>query len=382
MEFVDGKGKGYSMEKEINNRLQWTNQLERLQNEAIHELLHYHERSGKQKVKEIIKKAAGRYVEPVDVIFWPTGLIANALTENHDRWQNKEGIIKALTQYYDRFISKGMPIYYMDDVLSGVALIDLYLLTKEEKYKAAAKKMAMYLFRLYDEERDQAGSIPYRFKQKTQHIYVDGIGMMCPFLSKYGAVFGDIKAMEIAILQIENMIKYGMDEKKNLPYHGFMYENKIKYGIIGWGRAVGWLLIGIAGTLPFVPADHEKYQGLTADFQKLLATVCLYQREDGAFSWQLEATEGPKDSSATAMIAWAALTALEKELILTEELKGSCRNLVTLAAGYLSQSEKDGKIYHCSRECLGFSQYPQVYGAYPWSLGPSLSVLLRAENFK
>ena len=228
----------------------------------------------------------------------------------------KEAILKALTEYYDRFISKGMPIYYMDDVLSGVALIDLYLLTKEEKYKAAAKKMAMYLFRLSDEERDQAGSIPYRFKQKTQHIYVDGIGMMCPFLSKYGAVFGDKKAIEIAILQIENMIKYGMDEKKNLPYHGFMYENKIKYGIIGWGRAVGWILTGIAGTLPFVPVDHKKYQELADTFQNLLATVCLYQKENGAFPWQLEAAEGPEDSSATAMIAWAALTGLEQELIL------------------------------------------------------------------
>jgi len=36
----------------------------------------------------------------------------------------------------------------------------------------------------------------------------------------------------------------------------------------------------------------------------------------------------------------------------------------------LLKSYKSGKIYDCSGECEGFSQYPQVYGAYPWSLGP------------
>jgi hypothetical protein len=41
----------------------------------------------------------------------------------------------------------------------------------------------------------------------------------------------------------------------------------------------------------------------------------------------------------------------------------------------IERSVKDGRVYQCSGECLDFAQYPQKYGAYPWSLGPALEVL-------
>ena len=53
--------------------------LRRMEEEAIYEMLHYHEKNGKQKIKDFIKRAAGRYVEPKDMIFWHTALIVNSL---------------------------------------------------------------------------------------------------------------------------------------------------------------------------------------------------------------------------------------------------------------------------------------------------------------
>ena len=55
--------------------------LLRMEEEAIHEMLHYHEKTGKQKIKDMVKRATGRYVAPKDLIFWPTAMIANCLTE-------------------------------------------------------------------------------------------------------------------------------------------------------------------------------------------------------------------------------------------------------------------------------------------------------------
>ncbi len=43
--------------------------LRRMEEEAIYEMLHYHEKSGKQKIKDAVKRAAGRYVAPKDLIF-------------------------------------------------------------------------------------------------------------------------------------------------------------------------------------------------------------------------------------------------------------------------------------------------------------------------
>lgn len=402
--------------------------LRRMEAEAEKELLHYYEKNGKQKIKDAVKKAAGRYVAPKDYVFWPTGLLAEALMKGVGEQQlcGAEGQgLKAVEEYFNRWISAGMPIYYVDDVLSGVALLDLYQMTGEGKYRSGADKMAQYLFELADTAADKAGSIPYRPAQGNGHVYVDGVGMMCAFLAKYGAVCNSRRAMNLAVTQMKNMLSYGMDKRTELPYHGFQYENRVKYGIIGWGRAVGWLMMGMAELLcsgqEFLlkeeaagKTDAEKemdelaaeLRTLQVQFRDLVDALGKFQKKNGAFAWQLEAIEGPEDSSATAMIADALLKvsrlweenklantsrfAEKSELVNTSRLAKESQYLhegmgdgvmriAERAAVYLAGCEKEGKIYRCSGECMGFSQYPQVYGAYPWALGPALS-LLRGLN--
>ncbi len=361
--------------------------------EAMYELLHYYDKDWKRKWKDRLKKAAGRYVPPKDGIFWDTGLLANGLTELLRDGKDTEGkILSAVRQYFDRWIDRGMPVYYMDDTLCGVALLRLYEAVPEERYRKGADRLADYLLSLGEKEADAAGSIPYRPAQKNGHIYVDGIGMMCPFLAMYGVKCGNRKAVELALVQIKNMLENGMDRKTGLPYHGFRYETREKYGIIGWGRAVGWLLTGMQGTLYWLQEGltekgiagyaeegceeregsveawyRREYEGLKTEFLKLLEAVRDYQRADGGFSWQLEALEGPADSSATAMIARAFRFGAECGFDGEDALRQ--------ASGFLWECEKDGRVYRCLGECLGFSQYPQVYGAFPWSLGTALGIM-------
>lgn len=399
--------------------------LLRMEEEAIHEMLHYHEKTGKQKIKDTVKRAAGRYVAPKDLIFWPTAMIANCLTEwemggvlmNEKTFTNEksftdEKALSAVKAYFDRWIDAGMPIFYIDDTLAGVSLVDLYAATGEEKYKAGADKMAEYLFRLEREEADSNGSIPYRPSQKNGYVFADGVGMVSSFLVKYGAAFDHAHSVELGLLQMRNMFRFGMDEKTGLPYHGFrrgkntscnaQYDAECvtKYGIIGWGRAVGWLLMGLARSLRSLEkclAEGKKgaiadvcragYEECGREYRQLLAAAAPYQKENGAFTWQLQAAEGPEDSSATAMIAYAACmgrpcgrAGAENENTDANAYRGTdvwegTEELADRAAAYLAGCEKDGKIYHCLAECMGFAEYPQVYGAYPWSLGPGLGVL-------
>ena len=387
---MDRESAGREWKKRESVKSENENRIVRMETEAMQELLHYYEKNTKQKLKDMVKKAAGRYVPPKDLIFWPTGLLANALMERvieggkqeaeesgheHVAAQKSGKRVDAIGTCFSRWIRAGMPIYCVDDALCGTALIDLYLLTREEKYKVGADKMAEYLFLVEQRHADAIGSIPYRPAQGNGHIYVDGIGMMCPFLAKYGVTFGNEKTIRMALKQIENMLAYGMDAASGLPYHGFQYENGVKYGIIGWGRAVGWLMLGIAGVICALRGglqseDTAQYQAeckqMENAFWGLVQAIIPYQKPNGAFGWQLPAMEGPEDSSATAMIAWAL-----------QMVTGgtNVKKVLSSAAAYLAACEKDGKIYNCSGECLGFAQYPQVYGAYPWSLGPAYAVL-------
>ena len=44
-----------------------------------------------------------------------------------------EKALSAVKDYFDRWIDAGMPLFYIDDVLAGVSLIDLYAATGEDR---------------------------------------------------------------------------------------------------------------------------------------------------------------------------------------------------------------------------------------------------------
>lgn len=328
---------------------------------AKSQLMTYGIWDGKTRLKRGIKKyLLRREVTPEDVIFWPTGLLAAGLWDCGER--------KAVTAYYDRWIEKKLPIVFLDDLLAGETLLAIWEETgegaKKEQYEKALHRLAGY-GKEYPTDRN--GSFPYRANQKNGYVFVDGIGLACPFLYQYGSRFGQQAYRELAIRQIENYLAYGMDGRTGLPYHGYDAENGMKYGIIGWGRAVGWLLRGMAGCLEHAEGADGS---LKKAYQALVDSVLSYQQESGYFTWQLQATEGPVDTSATAMIGFALQQGIQKGLLPEsgyQQALEKCRQA-------LEKSIRNGNLYDCSGECEGFAQYPQRYGAYPWALGPGLQV--------
>lgn len=342
---------------------------------AEKDLLGYPKRGVGYRIKRIIKGMLGRGAEPIDTINWPNGLLAKSLADFYLANPDSEEAVlalKTLKKYYGRWIRKRHKIYYLDDVFSGMALIDLHQITGEEKYKKAADVMANYLFH---HETDGAGSLPYRPKQKNDYIFADGIGMVCPFLCKYGHTYGDMNSINLAVTQIQNFIDFGMDAKTGLPYHGYHYGSGVKYGIIGWGRAVGWLMIGMSESLAYMEETRPSYEPIKQAYRRMVDKVEAYQLEGGLYSWQLGAKDGPVDTSATAMILYSIARSLD-----TKVLIGIHKSRMMRGREALWNSVKDGQIFGCLAECLGFSLYPQVYGAYPWSLGPALSLFVMTEE--
>lgn len=341
---------------------------------ACKELMTYGVLDTKSKLKNCIRRyVLGQKVAPEDMIFWPTGLVAAALWENGDTGLSDK-TSAALAAYFDRWEKKGGPIYYLDDLVAGETLLAAYkkferngqaggIINEKNAagYKALIDKLAKFAL---EYPTDKTGSLPYRTQNGGGHIYVDMIGMVCPFLCEYGSFYKKNEFTELAIRQIMNFLKYGMDSESGLPYHGYNAETGIKYGIIGWGRAVGWLLRGMTGCMS---TEYGK-ERIKKSYISLTDSVIKWQRKDGSFSWQLQASAGPADTSAAGMICVSVKRGLELGILQGEVYERA------LAAGKnaIRSSVKNGKVYDCSGECEGFSQYPQQYGAYPWSLAPAL----------
>ena len=371
-------GKSFEKSDEKKNR-------DTLTETACYELLTYGLWDGRTKWKNRIKKyLLKRQIAPEDLIFWTTGLLAAGLWQYGlnlpakvlGREETVEQINGALSVYYDRWMRKGCPVTYLDDLLAGEVLLlacgtydtnasgGIVNAQNADACRSAIEKLAAYGMNY---PTDEMGSFPYRARQDKGYIFVDSIGLACPFLYRYGAMYDRTDAMELAVKQIVNFLAYGMDGSTGLPYHGYVMRTACKYGIIGWGRAVGWMLRGMTGCM----ISEYGLERLKDAYVALVDTTLAYQRKDGYFSWQLQAADGPADTSATGMICVAIKRGMEIGV-----LKGA-KYVQALQEGIsaIEKSVKDGRVYDCSGECEGFGQYPQRYGAYPWALGPALMLL-------
>lgn len=343
------------------------NDLEAVMNQIQYDLLSYPEERRRTKVKRIIKKYLLRQnVQKPDCFFWPHAMMAQALME-YSIFSGKDSGLNVLEQYYDAWFAKERVIRYVDNVMNAYTLSGFNEKRPKEEYKKELERMAEYLL---NSRKTKDGSILYRDGQK-EIVYADTIGMACPYLFKYGIMSQNAEMSALAEKQIDNFWKYGMDTVSGLPYHGYHAVTGEKLGIIGWGRAVGWILMGISEGLKYTKGKQK--ENLLEKFQGLIDNVLKYQRQDGLFSWQLQALQGPTDISATGMILGALQLTINLG-VMDATYTGCIRN------GRKAMMENKNIFHHCLAECEGLGCYPQCYDVYPWGNAAGAIFLIRSKG--
>ena len=392
--------------------------LNQMAAEAVRELDAIRHPSAGARAKNLAKSLIGRGSANIsDPIFWPAGLLLTGLMETgHTGSPDLRKYSSSVEEYLAGWLRQDAPVRNPDDALTGSVVLELYAQTGNPAYKEAADKIAAYLKGCL---RDANGSIIYGQQSGNSRIYADGTGMTAMFLARYSRILGaenqeNAKAagsspetserydpMSDARIQLLNYARYGMDVRSGLPYHAYDTENGLKLGIIGWGRAVGWLLLGLSEYLICNPDDEE-----LADFsQTILNAVSDRVRPDGMLSWQLDCMEGPLDTSATGMIFYAmlrmnralpsipdtSLSDFTASASLPAKAPHACpeqsgvpwidSSLLDAAALALRECvTEDGKVYWCSAECIDIAQYSQQFGHYSWGQAAVLAFLALYES--
>ena len=350
--------------------------LKRMLNLAQYELLNYPRKSIGYYLVRPFKALAGNDKDVKDRACFGNALLAKSMLDYYKTHVNTEvakEIIEVVKRYADRIILGGINLKFIDDAYVGVVFLDLFEITSNEKYRRAAE-------RLYDKltnaEIDSAGSFVYRPKEKGKYFRVESIGATCPFLAKYAKITGDPNAIALAITQVNNLIRYGMDEKTIIPYHGFDSMSGMKYGIIGWGQAVGKVMIGISEMLLYMDSDRPEYDGIRQFYRRLVDKVETYQADGGLYHWQLSAKDGPADTGTSAMILYSIAQSVEDKVLIgihkTRLLRGT--------EAIMACIQEDGSLPGASAEANGFNDYPMVFDAFPWALGAAIALLTLAEG--
>lgn len=282
---------------------------------------------------------------------WQEASLLLGLNEAYQKNENpkiKYEILKFVNSKIDKQGNWIVEPKEVDTALLAFAISEIPFLDRE------IKPALDFIYNLIVSKIGKDTTVMYR-NTTHNYRYVDTIGFICPFLTKYGIEFQKEEAIHLAVSQIKNFEKYGMLDNK-IPCHAYEIHTKNPVGIFGWGRGVAWFIIGVLETYKQLPDNHQEKKYLQNILSDLAKTLKKYQKENGSFSWNIFLTDDRSDSSATAVFAW-----LFKEINYNEEAIKTLDYLksVTRRNGAIDFSQGDTKaigVYSQNFDILPFTQ--------------------------
>ena len=303
----------------------------------------------------------GKYKSHTIQSWQKAALILGLLNSNRDDYREKaKAAAKAMLDESGQW--KRKPVAVDCGMLSYAVLKSA---DDPDQVKAAMDESLRIIKRNMNDE----GMISYTGGCENPDMYVDTVGLVCPFLMLYARIYGNAELEEIAYRQLEMFHRYGLYTGTALPNHAFHVKSKLPLGVYGWGRGTAWYMIGLMDSYPLLRNEEHKVrvkQWLTE------AADCYldYQRKDGGFGAILQRTQ-TYDSSVTCAMAW--FYAEMGDICQCEEyIKASEKCLKKL----LNCTRITGAIDLCQGDTKDIGVFAQTYDIMPFAQG----MILRALN--
>jgi unsaturated rhamnogalacturonyl hydrolase len=182
----------------------------------------------------------------------------------------------------------------VDQIPFGVTAIYLYQFFGDEKFKIIADDLYEKTKLLVSTEHD-IPLIFYRKNQSKKSYIVDTLGMICPFLIRYGITFNENNAINLAYDQLNYYTTYGLDCSSFLPSHAIQQKNNIKIGPHNWGRGIGWYFFPMSEFYKYV--DNEVF---SIELTGLMESLNIFKTDEGVWN-QFLGTSEKFDASPTVM---------------------------------------------------------------------------------
>lgn len=236
--------------------------------------------------------------------YYPKAFLLNGLTD-YAVSNNDSLLMQKITYIIKNYLKDdGHLAFEMDKVdqaVFGLSLISLQQHTDNPFYLKAINDIFRFLKTKVNTDYN---IILYR---DNQHIQLcDALGMICPFLIKYGTVYKDSIALKMAYNQINYYIKYGLDLETHLPFHAVDLQKNIRLGPVNWGRGVGWYLISLAYAIHYTDEDVNPYYSMYCYEMDLLFEKLMELRINNYWGQFISGdTSDSIDTSTTTLLLYA-----------------------------------------------------------------------------
>jgi unsaturated rhamnogalacturonyl hydrolase len=272
------------------------------------------------------------------------------------------------------WISKRDQLIPADHVAPGVALLELYELTRREIYLDRALALARLLL---DSPRSSRGARLLR-PDANRHVYVDCLYSDPPLFCCLARATGERGWFQQAAdyaLEFWNVL---VDAKVPLLYHGYSDVSREHIGLL-WGRGAGWALLGMADMLANLPDGVAGHEELLANFRAMAAVLRDLQSDNGNWHTVLDHPRTYLEPSIACFVCAAFLKARRTGLLDSSFEECARRSWDACRAG-VSES---GRILVSEATPEGNLDSYQALrlGVYPWGQGPLLRAIEERSIF-
>ena len=280
-----------------------------------------------------------RYQPTIDVMThkgWDhsNSIILHGMEKIYEHTKNP-AYIKYIQAFVDSFIItdgsiKGLSPA-LDRIHPGMICLFLFEQTGNTKYKTAATYLRNYLIGTATTPSafNKTPEGGYWHKNETNYqdvMTVDGIYMAYPFLVKYGKLFHDTAAINVAVAQTLLIASHSFNSTTNLPYHAWDYSKSKPWANpntgtspLPWSRSVGWFSMALVDMLHNLPRTHNQYGALLHLLQQLASGIKTYQHTTNGLWYQVvnctNCENNYPETSGSGMIVYAIRKAVTHKWI-------------------------------------------------------------------
>ncbi|MBN2504999.1 MAG: glycoside hydrolase family 88 protein [Bacilli bacterium] len=273
---------------------------------------------------------------------------------------NEEDYLAFVDDYLDRHVDElgnivnyKLDEYNIDNILSGNALLQTYILTGKAKYRRASDLLRSQLF---SHPRTDSGGFWHKLRYPYQ-IWLDGLYMGQIFYLHYGLEFNEQDIFPDVFSQCINVRKYLFDNDKKLYFHAYDEKKVMQWANPEsgrspnvWSRSVGWLAMAFVEVSElFLGFDKKKSKVIVEMLEELLSGMLAHRDQESKMWYQIvnkPSLEGNYlETSGSAMLAYAMLKGSRLDLIDKKYREQGLETILGIEKTYLS--EVNGKF------CLG-----------------------------
>ena len=250
---------------------------------------------------------------------WDTGVGLYGVFRAWETTKNSE-YLDFIKGWVEEHLLEVYKVKCVNGIAPLITVIDLYKVTKEEKYLKVCEDIGNWVIGQAPKTRE--GGLEHTVTDAEglfkEQIWADTIFMAAIFLAKMGSITGNEIYTQEAINQLIIHHEALKDKNTGLFYHAWNCESRDWMSGALWGRANAWMTVSTVEMLELLPDSFEGKEYIIKSLQEQIQALQKVQTDKGMFYTVLDQSSYYEETSATAGIAYGIKRGIKKGYISQE----------------------------------------------------------------